>query len=261
MFIFKKPSTSPGLRHKLIISSFLLNNKKLKILKSLHKSGKGVDLKGHLVARRKGGTPRKHSIITIDYKRVNLPNLGLVINLVKSFKKTCLIALVKYSTGSFSYILAPDGFEPGVFVKTVFRPMAFALKYRLGYMVLLKYLEPHTLIFNLETKVNKGGKYCLAAGTSAILLVVDEFSNQALIQLPTGTKLWVNVHCTAVLGRASNPHQFTSILGKAGLSCRLNLRPVVRGVAKNPVDHPHGGRTKTNCPEVTPWNKIAKKGK
>lgn len=189
MFILKKASTSPGLRHKKTLASFLLNSAKIKVLKSLHRSGKGVDLKGHLVARRKGGSPKTHAVVTIDYKRTTLPNLGLVLNLTKTFKKTCLLALIKYSTGSYSYILAPDGFEPGVFVKTVFRPLAFALKYRLGYLVLLKYLEPHTIVFNLEIKLNKGGKYCLAAGTSAILLVVDDFTNQALVQLPTGVKL------------------------------------------------------------------------
>lgn len=244
-----------------MLRSFLLNNKKFKLLKSGLKKGLGTNIKGTRVARRKGGSRKNYSIISIDNKRTFLPNKALVLNLIPTYKKTCLLALVKYSIGSYSYILAASGLEPGCFVKTIFKPLEFSTEYKLGYLVLLKYLEPHTIIFNLEIKESFGGKYAIAAGTSAILLSVDEFTNLAMVQLPTSHKIWVSAYCCAVLGKASNEFFFKHNKGKAGLSRNFNLRPVVRGVAKNPVDHPHGGRTKTISPEKTPWNKIAKHGK
>lgn len=162
------------------------------------------------------------------------------------------MALVKYSTGSYSYILAPYGLQPGFFIKTLIRPINFSLGYKLGFTVLLKYLLPHTILFNIEILELKGAKYCRAGGTFAELLVVDDFNGTALLQLPTGLRIWVNCYCFAVIGRASNIYNSTSSLGKAGLNRNCNLRPRVRGVAMNPVDHPHGGRTKTNSPELTP---------
>lgn len=151
--------------------------------------------------------------------------------------------------------------EPGAFLKYVFKPINFSLPYKLGYTLLLKYLLPNTIIFNVEIELLKGGKYCRAGGSFAELLVIDEFSNLVLIQLPTGKKIWINAYCIAVLGRASNIENNNVVLGKAGLRRSYNIRPSVRGVAMNPVDHPHGGRSKTNSPELTPWNKIAKLNK
>jgi ribosomal protein L2 len=112
-----------------------------------------------------------------------------VVNFVKVYKRTCLVALIKYSCGSYSYILTPYGVDVGMYVKTVFKPVEFTLKYQLGYLVLLKYLNPHTILFNLEYKVGDGGKYALAGGVSALVLVTDEFTNQVLIQLPTEHKI------------------------------------------------------------------------
>jgi len=244
-----------------MLSPFLLNNSKLKVLSSGLKNSKGCGIFGQKVARFKGGSTTKHSIVKVDLQRTFLPHKALVLNFIKTYRKTCLIALIKYSTGSYSYIPTPYGIEVGSFLKTIFKPIEFSRKYMLGYLVLLKYLEPHTVVFNLEIKIPFGGRYALAGGTSAVVLVIDKFSNQVLVQLPTGTKIWIDAYCSAVLGRSSNIFNHKKVIGKAGMSANYNLRPIVRGVAKNPVDHPHGGRTKTNSPEVTPWNKIAKKNK
>lgn len=198
-------------------------------------------------------------MITVNYTRTHLCGKALIIHLVKAYRKSCLIALVKFATGSYSYILSPFGLNPGFFVKTVFKPINFSVAYKLGYLLLLKYLNPNDIVFNLEVSLLKGGKYCRAGGTYAEVLVIDEFTNLVLVKLPTGHKIWVDAYCTAVLGRASNVFNSLVVLGKAGLGRNINLRPRVRGVAMNPVDHPHGGRTKTNSPEVTPWGKIAKR--
>ena len=116
-------------------------------------------------------------------------------------------------------------------------------------------------MFNVEINVLGGGLYCRSAGCFAEILVLDDFTNLVLIKLPTGAKIWVDAYCVATLGRGSNMLNQSGVVGKAGLNRNVNLRPRVRGVAMNAVDHPHGGRSKTNSPEVTPWGKIAKKNR
>jgi large subunit ribosomal protein L2 len=113
----------------------------------------------------------------------------LVLNLNKTYRRSCLIALIKYSCGSYSYILSPHGLQPGFFVKTLFKPFNFSIFYALGYTLLLKYLTPNTVVFNIEIELYKGGKYCKAAGTFGEVLVIDDFINLVLIKLPTGSKI------------------------------------------------------------------------
>jgi large subunit ribosomal protein L2 len=222
---------------------------------------KGVNFKGQKIARWKGGSSLKHSVITVDFFKNWLTCKALVLHIVKSYKKSCLLALLKYSTGSYSYILSPSGLEPGFFVKILIKPTQFSVAYRIGYTLLLKYLIPNTIVFNVETLPLTGGRYCRAAGTFAEILVIDDLTNLVLVQLPTNDKIWIYAYCFATLGRASNDEHLLSVIGKAGLNRNTNKRPTVRGVAKNPVDHPHGGRTKTNSPELTPWHKTAKKNR
>jgi large subunit ribosomal protein L2 len=239
----------------------MLNNKKFKRLKSGLKNLKGVNIYGHKVCRWKGGSSSKHSIVAVDFFRNFLHNKALVINIIKTYKRSCLVALIKYSSGSYSYVLAPDGLQPGFYVKTLIKPLNCSLGYKLGFSVLLKYLLPHTFVYNVEIKELCGGKYVRSGGSLSEFLSIDAFNQTALIQLPTGLRIWVSYYCLVNVGRPSNSSNLLGALGKAGLNRNYNLRPVVRGVAMNPVDHPHGGRTKTNSPELTPWNKIAKKNR
>jgi large subunit ribosomal protein L2 len=190
--------------------------------------------------------------VAIDTFRNFLYNKALVLHLIKAYKKTCLVALIKYSTGSYSYILAPEGLQPGFFLKTLIKPLNCSLGYKLGFAVLLKYLTPHTIVYNIEIKELSGGKYVRAGGSVSEFLSIDEFSKLALLQLPTGLRIWVSYYCLVNMGRPSNSTNLLKSLGKAGLNRNYNIRPSVRGVAMNPVDHPHGGRTKTNSPELTP---------
>ena len=243
------------------MSPFLLSNTKFKLLKSGLINKKGVNIFGNKVSRWKGGSTQKQSILTLNFFKTQLPYKALVIHIVKAYRRSCLVALLKYSTGSYSYTLSPYGLQPGFWTKVLFKPINFSIAYSLGYTLLLKYLTPNTIIFNVEYTLLKGGVYCRAAGTFAEILVIDEFSNLVLLQLPTGSKLWVDAYCVATLGRASNIFNQSSVIGKAGLNRSINLRPRVRGVAMNAVDHPHGGRSKTNSPELTPWGKIAKKNR
>jgi large subunit ribosomal protein L2 len=115
------------------------------------------------------------------------------------------------------------------------------------------------IFFNLELQSNTGGKYSRAAGTFCKLISINLDKNYAKVMLPTGKIKIVSIYCLVSLGRASNIFYKNQFFSKAGYNRNLGIRPSVRGVAMNPVDHPHGGRTKTNSPEVTPWGKVTKK--
>lgn len=196
---------------------------------------------------------------TVDKFRFWSNFIGLVVNLTKDTHKTCFLALIKYFNGAYSYILAANGLMPGMILRTILRPQRLSLGYKIGYTVILKYLLPNDIFFNIEILPRKGSIYAKAAGTFCNLLNNDFTRDLALITLPTGKKKKISFYCFIVLGRASNIEHYKTIIGKAGTNRLFGKKPSVRGVAMNPVDHPHGGRTKSNSPELTPWNKIAKK--
>ena len=200
----------------------------------------------------------KHIFYTTDKFRVWSNFMGLVINISKDVHKTCFLALIKFYNGSFSYILAADGLLPGMFIRTILRPQRLSLGYKIGYAVILKYLLPNDIFFNIEILPNKGSIYAKSAGTFCNLLNNDFTRDLSLITLPTGEKIKISFYCFVSLGRASNIQHFKTVIGRAGINRLYGKKPSVRGVAMNPVDHPHGGRTKSNSPELTPWNKIAK---
>jgi len=123
---------------------------------------------------------------------------------------------------------------------------------------MLKELPLESIFFNLELKIGKGAQYSRSAGMYCTILKEEDDKNLHVIKLPTGTLIKVFSLCVVTLGKSSNPLHYKSVIGKAGFNSKRGIRPTVRGVAMNPVDHPHGGRTKTSSPEVTPWGKIAK---
>lgn len=125
----------------------------------------------------------------------------------------------------------------------------------------MKYLNLFELFYYLSTKPQTLAKYARSAGVYCKLVTSNKFKSNLVLELPTKKKKVVPNTSTCILGRVSNIFCKKEIQGKAGFYRLMNVRPTVRGVAMNPVDHPHGGRTKTNSPEVTPWNKIAKHNK
>jgi len=132
------------------------------------------------------------------------------------------------------------------------------LSYNINCNVLLKYLNYNLIFYNVESKNNKGGKYARSAGTFCKLININIEKNYAKILLPTNKFKIISTYCLVSLGRASNMFYKDQFFSKAGYNINLGMKPNVRGVAMNPVDHPHGGRTKSNSPELTPWGKIAK---
>lgn len=140
-------------------------------------------------------------------------------------------------------------------------PPRFSLPYKPGCSVILRYLNYRSIFFNIEIDPLFGGKYSRAAGTYCKILSLNYDKNNVKIVLPTGTIKLLSMFNLVTVGKASNHQNMLQFFTKAGYFRKLGYRPSVRGVAMNPVDNPHGGRTKTNSPEVTPWGRIAKHGK
>ena len=221
---------------------------------------KSRNVTGKINLRRKS-TFLKKSFVLVDYSRRWTKQIGLCVQIVKDPHRTCMVALLKYSDGTYSYILSPSKLKLGTFLFTTMVISNFYLKYVIGCCVLIRYLTYTSVFFNIEMTLGKGGKYSRSAGTFCTLIYLDFDKDTARIQLPSGAVKTISIYSLTTIGRASNKTHNRERFVKAGYSRRLGVRPVVRGVARNPVDHPHGGRTKTNSPEVTPWNKIAKHGK
>ncbi len=204
-----------------------------KLTKGLSKSG-GRNNFGHLTARRQGGGhKRKYRII--DFKRNFLDKFATVQRIEYDPNRTANIALIKYDDGdNFSYIIAPQNLKVGE--KVVSSDKA---DIKIGNCMQLKNIPTDTLIHNIEMKPGKGGQLNRSAGTYSQLIGKD--SEYAQIKLSSGEIRIVRIECRATIGMVSNPDNKNIKLGKAGRKRWMGIRPVVRGVAMNPVDHPHGG--------------------
>jgi large subunit ribosomal protein L2 len=247
--MFKPINNSTRLKKRVI--SYYTNNYKFKRLSVGKKLNSGRNAKGCILLNRRGGGFKK-SFVLIDFLRRWTNKLALCINLSKDSYRTCFLALIKYSTGTYSYILAPHELKPGTFIFSTIRPPRFSLKYKVGCNVILRYLDYRSVFFNLEINPGDGGKYAKSAGTFCKLISINFDKELVKVQLPTGFIKIVSIYCLVTLGKASNIHHKKEFFTKAGFYRNLGIRPSVRGVAMNPVDHPHGGRTKTNSPELTP---------
>ena len=200
----------------------------------------------------------KKSFFKVDNYRKIINKISLCIKIKKVSYINSFLALIKYSNGLFSYILSSHGFRPGDYSYTTIRPPRFSLNYNSNCVILIKYLDYSFIFYNLEIEQNKGGKYAKSAGTFCKLLNINFEKKIAKVLLPTNKLKIISIYCLVTLGRSSNIFYKNQFFSKAGYNINLGKKPSVRGVAMNPVDHPHGGRAKTNSPEVTPWGKIAK---
>lgn len=173
-------------------------------------------------------------------------------------KKKALIGLLKFSNGSYTCILLPSHIWIGNLVLiSSSKHMPLINLNKICIITCIQFLKPFEIFFNLTDNFKKN-KYARSAGVYCKLINIIVSKKLVLIELPTFTRKLIKFNIFVTKGRSSNIFHKNEIFGKAGYSRLLNIRPSVRGVAMNPVDHPHGGRTKTNSPEVTPWNKIAK---
>jgi large subunit ribosomal protein L2 len=243
--------TSPGRRQLVIVDRSELHKGKpvKKLTQGLTKSG-GRNNVGRVTAfRHAGGHKRTYRII--DFKRRKFDVPATVERLEYDPNRTAFIALLKYKDGELAYIIAPQRLRAG---DTVIAGEKVDVKP--GNAMPLRAIPVGTIIHNIELKPLKGGQMARAAGSYAQLVGRD--AGYAQIRLMSGELRMVPDGCMATIGAVSNPDNMNEVWGKAGRSIWLGRKPSVRGVAMNPVDHPHGGgegKTSGGRHPTTPWGK------
>jgi large subunit ribosomal protein L2 len=216
------------------------------LVEPLTKSG-GRDNHGHISMRRRGGGhKRKYRII--DFKRDRFGVAATVREIEYDPNRSARIALVEYPDGEKRYILQPKGLGVGDVVMS--GPGADV---RNGNALPLGEIPLGTAVHNIELKIGKGGQMCRSAGTSA-QVVAKEGEYVTLRMASTETRL-VHQRCLATIGEVGNAEHELLSWGKAGKTRWMGRRPKVRGEVMNPVDHPHGGRTRGGRNVVSPWGK------
>lgn len=248
-----KPTT-PSQRELVIVDrSELWKGKPEKSLTEGLRSQGGRNNSGRVTVRyRGGGHKRRYRIIDFVRNRYDVP--ATVVRLEYDPNRTAFIALIKYEDGTLSYILAPQRLAAGDQVVSGQR-----VDIKPGNALPLKNIPVGTIVHNVELKVGKGGQIARSAGTYVQLVGKDR--DYAQLRLASGELRMVRSECMATIGAVSNPDEQNINIGKAGRSRWLGRRPHVRGVAMNPIDHPHGGgegRTSGGRHPVTPWGKPTK---
>jgi large subunit ribosomal protein L2 len=251
-----KPAT-PGLRGLVMVDrSELWKGKPVKALTEGKHSTGGRNNHGHTTTWQKGGGHKRRYRLVDFVRRAKWGMPATVERLEYDPNRTAFIALIRYEDGELAYILAPQRLKAGDQVvageKEDIKP---------GNAMPLANIPVGTIVHNVEMKVGKGGQLARAAG--GYVQLVGRDAGYALVKLGSGEVRMVRAECMATIGAVSNPDHGNIKIGKAGRSRWLGRRPVVRGVAMNPIDHPHGGgegRTKGGRHPVTPWG-VPTKGK
>ena len=250
-----RPMT-PSQRQLVIVDrSTLHKGGPIKTLTHGKSSTGGRNSQGRMTSRHRGGG-HKRRYRKIDFKRRKFDIAGVVERLEYAPNRTAFIALVRYKDGELAYILAPQRVGPGDEIIAGDR-----VDIKPGNAMPLKNMPVGTVVHNIELKEQKGGQLARAGGTYAQLVGKD--AGYALLRLASGEQRMVRAECMATVGAVSNPDRKNIKVGKAGRSRWLGRRPKVRGVAMNPVDHPHGGgegRSSGGRHPVTPWG-VSTKGK
>ncbi|MEQ8370087.1 MAG: 50S ribosomal protein L2 [Alphaproteobacteria bacterium] len=213
----------------------------------------GRNAHGRITMRRRGGG-HKQRYRVVDFRRRKFDVPATVERLEYDPNRTAFIALIRYSDDELAYILAPQRLQVGDTVMSGER-----VDVRPGHAMPLRNIPVGTIVHNVEMKAGAGGKIARAAGSYVQLVGRD--AGYALLRLGSGEQRMVRSDCMATVGAVSNPDQQNVKLGKAGRARWLGRRPKVRGVAMNPIDHPHGGgegRTSGGRHPVTPWGKPTK---
>jgi large subunit ribosomal protein L2 len=249
--------TSPGRRFKTALDFSDLTPKRPERALSgpLNRSG-GRNNKGRITIWFRGGG-HKRRYRTIDFRRDKRDVPAKVTAIEYDPNRSARIALLAYADGEKRYILAPDGIKLGQAVVT--GETADILP---GNALPLKAIPAGTMIHNLELRKGRGGQLVRSAGAAAQLVAKEGLYAQ--VKLPSGEVRQVHVDCMATIGQVGNIDHKNVSFGKAGRTRWLGRRPHNRGVAMNPIDHPHGGgegRTSGGRHPVTPWGKPTKGAK
>lgn len=240
---------TPSLRFKTV-SSFeeITRSEPEKSLVEANRKSGGRNNMGRITSRRRGGGHRRHYRV-IDFKRNKTGVPASVYSIEYDPNRSARIALLHYADGEKRYILAPAGLTVGA--RVVSGPDADV---RPGNALPLENIPQGTHVHNVELQPGKGGQLGRSAG--AEIQIMAKEGNFAQLRLPSGEVRLVPVTCYATVGQVGNQEHENVVLGKAGRNRWLGKRPSVRGVAMNPIDHPHGGgegRASGGGHPVTPW--------
>jgi large subunit ribosomal protein L2 len=219
------------------------------LTKGLGKSG-GRNARGRVTSRHRGGGAKRR-YREIDFKRLKDGIPAKVATIEYDPNRTCYIALLHYADGHKSYILAPQGLNPGDRVES-----GDGADIRPGNTLPLRAIPTGTVVHNVELVAGQGGRLGRAAGTA--IQVAAKEGPMVTLRLPSSEMRMVRADCRATVGALSNTEHQNVKVGKAGRNRHKGKRPQTRGVAMNPVDHPHGGGEAHHTPgghPVTPWGK------
>ncbi len=249
MAIVKTKPTSPGRRFvvKVVSADLHKGEPYAPLIEHKSKTG-GRNNNGRITTRHKGGG-HKQRYRKIDFKRNKDGILGTIERLEYDPNRTARIALVKYLDGERRYIIAPKGLKQGQQIMS-----GEESEIKVGNCLPLRNIPVGSVVHCIEMKPGKGAQMARSAGAS-VQLVARE-GEYATLRLRSGEMRKVRYECRAVIGEVSNAEHTLRKLGKAGASRWRGVRPTVRGVVMNPVDHPHGGgegRTSGGRHPVSPW--------
>ena len=241
--------TSPGRRFQTVstFEEITATRPESTLTVVLKKTG-GRNNQGRVTARHRGGGHKRFYRI-IDFKRNKHEIPAKVATIEYDPNRSARIALLHYCDGEKRYILAPEGLEVGMTLLS-----GATADIQTGNALPLRNIPLGTPIHNIELKIGKGGQIVRSAGTSAVVMAKE--GEYAQVRLPSGEVRYVHLNCMATIGVVGNSEHANISIGKAGRMRWLGRRPKVRGVAMNPIDHPHGGgegRTSGGRHPVTPW--------
>ena len=254
MPVQKAKPTSPGRRFVVSLKKNNLHRGKpfKGLIEPKSKKG-GRNNNGRITVRHQGGGHKRHYRV-IDFKRNKLDIPAIVERIEYDPNRSANIALLKYADGERRYILCPSKMEIGAEIIS-----SDKADIKDGNSLKLKDIPLGTNIHCVEMKPGKGGQIARSAGTSARLVAKEGI--YSTLRLQSGEMRKVLSDCRATLGTVSNQENNLKSIGKAGANRWRGKRPTVRGVAMNPIDHPHGGgegRTSGGRPPVSPWGQSAK---
>ena len=238
--------TTPSQRQLVNIDrSSLYKGPPVKALTEGQHSTGGRNNNGRITSRFRGGG-HKQAYRIIDFRRNKKDMVATVERLEYDPNRTAFIALIKYEDGEQAYILAPQRLAAGDKVIS-----ADSADVKPGNAMPLGAIPVGTIVHNVELKIGKGGQLARSAGT--YVQIVGRDGDYVIIRLSTSEQRLVHGRCMATIGAVSNPDKMNTTIGKAGRQRWRGRLPHNRGITMNPVDHPHGGRTKGGGHWTTPW--------
>ncbi len=249
-----KPIT-PGLRHRVQVvnTELTCGNEPEKALSRGSKRSSGRASNGRISMRRRGGG-HKRKYREIDFLRDKIGIPGKVASIEYDPNRSANIALINYVDGEKRYIIAPKGLSVGQ--KILSGPDA---PIETGNTLPLESIPVGLTVHNVELNLGRGGQLARSAGAGALIAAKE--GDYVILKLPSGELRMVFKKCSATIGSVGNDEHMNERIGKAGRSRWMGMRPRVRGVAMNPIDHPHGGgegRGKGYKQPVTPWGQPCK---